>query len=182
MARTTMKAIERNGNAVAVVLAVCSAPALGQWVEQRFDLEPGWNTLHLEVDPSPALAKDLFSDLPIEAVWTEVESRWRVWAPNGEPAHPVNNLRTIRGGRVYLIRASETTTLTVAGRPNLAETSCIPGFNLVGFHVFWPGESRPAPPTIAAYLARSPAYADCGPCPSAFARRTAPESSVHQRA
>ena len=130
-----MKGIKRNANAAALILAVSSASALGQWVEQSFDLTAGWNTVHLEVDPSPAVAHELFGDLPIEAVWTEVESRWRVWVPGDESVLAVRNLRAIRGGRVYLIRASQATTLTVVGRPNSVETASRPGYNVVGFHV-----------------------------------------------
>jgi len=81
---------------------------------------------------------------------------WRVWFPPDRPEHVINSLRVLRGGTAYLIRAKEPTRLTVVGRPNPSKTRWTAGYNLAGFHVV---DDPQRTPTIAEYLAGSPAHA-----------------------
>ena len=62
----------RNGLLGFLILTAGGAPALGQWVEQSFDLQVGWNSVFLEVDPMPADADTLFANTPVEAVWLRI--------------------------------------------------------------------------------------------------------------
>lgn len=163
--------------AIASWLLLASS-ASAQWLEQSFQLEVGWNSIYLEVDPSPSNADDLFTDLAIDAVWMlapnplvagppdcpdpndpscapALDSGWRVWVPPSDPARVAITLRLIRGGRVYLIRATEPGTLTFTGKPNGARTQWRKGFNLAGFHVV---DDPGATPTFGAYLAPSAAH------------------------
>jgi len=43
-------------------------PAQAQWVEQTIHLEPGWNAVFFEVDPSPRDCDSLFQGIPVESV------------------------------------------------------------------------------------------------------------------
>lgn len=172
-----------SGRTLCVVLAgvACSAGvAQAQWLTQSFQLQPGWNSVFLEVDPSPALADELFAGLPIETVWTPVPGRvvdgppscpdpddaactppdvssWWVWVPATDPAAVVRTMRVIRGGRVHLVKAAEATMLTVTGRPSASVTSWRSGFNLAGFHVV---DDVNDTPTFGAYLSGSPSHAN----------------------
>ena len=139
-----------------------SGTVFGQWVEQTVELEPGWNSVFLEIDPVPELADDLFADRPyVEAIWKRGDptlvagrqadsARWQTWVPPGDPARFAINLRVIDGGAVYLVKSSAETSLTLTGRPTPKKTKHLPGFNPVGFYV-----DPEAPPSFAAYLASS---------------------------
>jgi len=152
-----------------------ASSASAQWLEQSFQLEPGWNSIYIEVDPSPSNADELFTNLAIDAVWMlapdplvegppgcpdpndplcapALDSGWRIWVPPSDPARVAITLRLIRGGRVYLIKATEPGTLTLTGTPNGARARWRKGFNLAGFHVV---DDPNAAPTFEAYLAPS---------------------------
>ncbi len=164
---------------MAGALMVATGPAVeGQWIARQHALQTGWNAVYLEVDPSPALADQLFSAHPIEEVWaralrTEVEgppvcqdpndptcvpavvSEWDVWLPPTHPARMVTNLRNIRGGRVFLIRASQPFSLPVTGTPNSRVARWETGYNLDGLHV---EDNAQAAPTFGQYFAGSTAF------------------------
>ncbi len=164
----------------AIVVAVSGTTASAQWVEQNVDLQPGWNSVFIEVDPASADAEDVFGGQPVEAVWSPAEdllidqrpsscledpnspdcepmllSDWQVWLPPSDPASVVNSLRVIRGNRAYLIKATASATLAIVGTPSSSRTKWREGFNLVGFHVVDDPESTPS---FAAYLAPSSAH------------------------
>lgn len=151
----------------AILCGVLGGTVFGQWVEQTVELEPGWTSVFLEIDPVPAPADDLFADRPeIEAIWKRGDptlvagrqadsARWQTWVPPGDPARFAINLRVIDGGAVYLIKSSAATSVTFVGRPAAEKTKYIQGFNVVGFHV-----DPDAPPSFEAYLAPSLAHDD----------------------
>lgn len=164
--------------AIACVVINWAIPAYGQWMEQTIDLRIGWNSVFVEVDPSPESSDLLFGGKPIETVWMraadplvsgppvnclgsedpncrpKLSSLWRVWVPAGDPGRPVSNLPTMRGGRAYLIKATAVTTLTLVGKPSAKVTQWRAGFNHAGFHI-----DPEAPPTFDAYLSASPVHA-----------------------
>lgn len=172
---------------VMVILIADAKQAAGQWLERSYVLVPGWNSVYLEVDPEPSAADDLFAGLPIVEVWTPappsnqqgpadcqdpndpsceppVDTVWDVWLPPFNPGNVVSDLRLIRGGRVFLIRATAPTTLSLVGRPNAAATRWQEGYNLQGFHVeddpemtptfgtYWAGSSFLPSPTVREVL------------------------------
>jgi len=174
-----MKHFLRNAHLATFVWVFCGASAYAQWVEQSFDLQTGWNSVYLEVDPAPNDADLLFEGLPIKAVWMRCEglrtspvgidtdhpedpayaattdTGWRVWFPPGAPQRAVNSLRVVRGGRVYLIEASAPATLTIKGRPDGSVMRWREGYNLAGFHVV---DDEGSTPTFAQYLRPSEAH------------------------
>ncbi len=175
-----MQRTMRTTSQVAVICLITGSPLFGQWAEQNVTLQEGWNSVFMRVDPEPSGANAIFSGLPIESVWMPVEDQliagppdcpdpnapdclpargenWRSWLPPGNPASIVNTLGVIRGGRVYLIKATAQTTLTLFGIPSHARTRWRVGFNLAGFHVV--GDPQ-ATPTFAEYLAPSSAHID----------------------
>ncbi len=159
-----------------VVVATAGNTAMGQWIDRAYSLNSGWNAVYLEIDPVPELADDLFAGLPIAEVWAltptvnvdglpdcqdpndpectpRIETVWDIWLPPSDPASVVTDLRIIRGGRVYLIRADAPLNLAMAGRPNGTVTRWHEGYNLQGFHV----EDDPNDaPTFGEYLAGAP--------------------------
>lgn len=56
-----------------LLMLIISAPASAQWVQQSFQLESGWNTIFVEVDPYPQMADELFAGHPIETVWKRAD-------------------------------------------------------------------------------------------------------------
>lgn len=176
-----MKHFLRNAHLATFVWVFCGAPAYAQWAEQSFDLQAGWNSVYLEIDPAPADADQLFAGQPFSTVWMRCEglraspvaidthhpedpaytattdTGWRVWFPPGVPQHVVNSLRVVRGGRVYLIEASAPTTLIVRGIPDASITRWREGYNLAGFHVV---DAAASAPTFSEYLQPSEAHHD----------------------
>ncbi|MGB2986504.1 MAG: hypothetical protein WBE26_11550, partial [Phycisphaerae bacterium] len=164
--------------AVAVWLTQAAA-ASAQLSEQSFTLQPGWNAVYLELDPDPDDVSAALGGLPITAVWTRAgqqsrtsaadgrpgvenstellgtDSGWRVWFPPKRPEHVISSLRTLRGGRVYLIEASAEATLTVRGVPHAGTARWQKGYNLAGFHV---ARDAAAASTFSQYLDASPAH------------------------
>ena len=143
----------------AILCGVLSGTVFGQLVERTIELEPGWNSVFLEIDPAPDDADSLFADLPITTVWMRSrpplvggvpedcsgpedadcsprdDTPWRVWVPEGDPNRPAIDLRSIRGNNVYLIKASGPGVLTIVGEPSPTSQKWRGGYNLVGFHV-----------------------------------------------
>ena len=58
-----------------------------QWVEQTITLEPGWNSIYLEVDPMPNQCDDIFGSIPIASVWT--------WNPKTTSVEYIQNPDTL---------------------------------------------------------------------------------------
>ncbi len=173
-----MISIKRHWRLAMAISVLSATPAAAQWTQQSFDLESGWNSVFLEVDPAPAGADQLFNGQPFAAVWTRARQSlvdgppdcadpddpdcaptagggWWVWLPATHTGHLAMNLRVIRGGRVYLIQATEPTTWTVTGRPNGSKMRWREGFNHAGLHVV---EDVNSTPTFADYLASSSAH------------------------
>lgn len=160
--------------------AVTATSAQGQWLTQNFLLQQGWNSVFIEVDPSPAHADELFAGLPITAVWTRAPAQfvegppdcqdpddptcvppdtgdWWVWLPPNDPHALVRNLRLIRGGRVYLIHATQATNLSVTGEPSSTVTAWRSGFNLSGLYVV---DDVNSASTFTGYFSGSPVHAN----------------------
>ena len=51
--------------ALSLVPRLCQA----QWRTQTIQLNPGWNAIHLEVQPQPDGCDAIFANLPVESIW-----------------------------------------------------------------------------------------------------------------
>ncbi len=131
----------------------------GQWVEQTINLEPGWNSVYLEVQPEPRDCNEVLDGLPIASVWCwnpksssvqyistppSPESlqvghpQWLVYFPPSQPEHVATSLFNIIGGKAYLIKLNgvQQVQWTIKGRPRLpridwqAETHFLCGYHL----------------------------------------------------
>ena len=168
------------GAGAIVLWGMVASVSQAQWVDQSFDLQVGWNSIYLEVDPAPEEADTLFGGLPIDQVWSRTpftvingppecvnpedpaclpaaDTGWWVWYPQSNPARVATNLRKIRGGRVYQILATAPTTLNVSGIPNQSAAKWRSGFNQKGFHVVSDINNAP---TFADYLSGSSALSN----------------------
>jgi hypothetical protein len=130
--------------------------AAAQWTQQQIVLKPGWNSVFLEVDPTPSDCDTIFAGLPIESVWDwnrgaetaqfvqdpntliPGTAGWLTWFPPGHGMAGQGNLFALRDGRPYLIKTTNTqpVTWTIIGKPSLRRLTWRAGtVNLVGFHV-----------------------------------------------
>lgn len=143
-----------------------------QGLTQTLTLQPGWNSVWLEVEPVQPDPAALFAGQPVEMVntflpvsanytslrdpaadtWKEAE--WRTWQPGTSAVSFLNNLHLLTAGQGYLIKATAAATIAVPGRAILHRLSWRPqSFNLVGLPV------DPASPiTLGAFFANSPAH------------------------
>lgn len=142
-------------------------------VTQTLTLKPGWNSVFLQVDPSPNACEEVFAGLEnLMSVWiwhprlSTVQyiqdpgalipdaSRYMVYFP-GNPV--LSNLHAIYGETAYIIHLGgrEDVTWTVTGQPCMPEIQWKPNsFNFVGFHLT-PGEE----PFFGDFFSTSPALA-----------------------
>jgi hypothetical protein len=147
---------------LSIALVFLCAAAQAQWVTQSISLQPGWNAIFLEVDPSPDECDTVFAGLPVESVWDfnrSVDSPqfvqdpstlipgardWLTWFPPSSPLAPQSSLFILRDGRSYLIKVASNAapvTLTLTGNPSLRRIEWRTGLNFTGFHV----GTNPAP-------------------------------------
>lgn len=157
-------------------LALCLVipQARAAWVTQSIPLRPGWNAVHLQVDPADKSVAEVFKGIPVVSVWRWNDAfspvkfiedanvlspqapGWFSWLPpkNGETA--INNLNTIDGGKCYLIQidSAAAATLQVKGQPVTRRNPWIPNsYSLAGFKI------DPAnKPTVAAFFDSSSAH------------------------
>ncbi len=121
----------------AIGLLLVRIPGAAGSAAQTFDLEPGWNSVFLEVQPENPAPAEVFADLPVEMVWTFFPASgstefiadpdedlwnlpgWHVFIPEGREDSVLTNLHAIPGGRAYLLRieSDEPATWEVEGVP-----------------------------------------------------------------
>lgn len=130
---------------------------------QTFVLQPGWNSIFVELEPDDGDESTPIDDAPdtvfnlpeIEMVWAFPRSLntvqyisqpneinignpgWRVFLPPTSPTAALTNLFSVSAGRVYLVKLSgnQEQTLTVQGTPVYKRIQWQPeSFNLIGFH------------------------------------------------
>lgn len=107
-----------------------SLPARAQQVTQVFTLQPGWNSIWLEVDPTHRQPAEVFKDLPVVSVWTWSErvsatdfiqnpatagwnrNQWLGWFPPESPESVLGNLYAVLPARAYLVRLAGTSAVT----------------------------------------------------------------------
>lgn len=149
-------------------------PAAVTDVTQTFVLQPGWNSVFLEVRPEANEAEAVFGGLPLASAWTwnpagpKVEfiddpseqlvrsPQWLGYFPRPRPESILTNLFAVQANRAYLLKidGNQPVTWTVTGTPEVQSYRWAPdSFNLVGFSV-----DPLQQPTFGQFLAPSPAH------------------------
>ncbi|RYD24535.1 MAG: hypothetical protein EOP86_28500, partial [Verrucomicrobiaceae bacterium] len=158
-----------------LVLCITARNAAAAWVTQSISLRPGWNAVHLQVDPAEKAVSSVFQGIQVKSVWRWNETfssvryvqdattllpkapGWFSWLPPAAGAAVLNNLNIIEGGKCYLVQldGAVPVTLAVKGEAVARPLSWIPdSLNMAGFKV------DPAnKPTVAQFFAGSPAHA-----------------------
>jgi hypothetical protein len=158
---------------VALVGLACIS-ARAQDVTQFFNLQAGWNSIYLEVEPADNTTSTLFSGRPVSSVWTRAErissvdfiqdasedafnqAGWLGWFHPSRPEAFLGNLFAVHANRAYLIKADTAFTLSVTGRPSIRQPGWAPDkFNLRGFPI-----DAAAPPTFKGFFRFSGAHFD----------------------
>lgn len=157
---------------LALSLILCSAPAPAQWLNQTIQLNEGWNSVFLEVEPYPPECRRQLKGLPIKTVTTydpdlsSVEfiqnpaqltpdlPEWRFFFPVGDPREFSNSLHVFRANTPYLIECTEPFDWTIVGKPVFRTQEWKPdSYNFVGFHV-----DPDQPPALADWFGPSNAH------------------------
>lgn len=163
-----------------ITLAVCCLFLAGrvraQQLTQTVVVQPGWNAVWLEVDPTNRAPAAVFAGLPLLSVWTWSErvsatdfiqnpasagwnkNQWLGWFPTNRPEAPLANLFSIVPARAYLIHSGSPTPVTwqITGTVVPQPTTWTPNlYNLRGL----PVDSN-APPTFRQFFQDSPAHWD----------------------
>ncbi len=159
-----------------IVVCLGHQPLFAQWTTQTIRLQPGWNAVHLTVQPGPDDCDAVLAGLPVESVWAwnprlstvqfiqdpnellPGQPNWLTHLPADHPARAARNLFHLRGGGAYLVKlkaGASATDLNLRGRPVLRAIDWrADSFNLVGFAVA-PGDAA----TFAGLFSGSPAHA-----------------------
>lgn len=161
------------GVLLAAVFACWAGSARAQWISQTIPLKPGWNAVHVEVQPEPALFANVFAGLPVESVWMwnkrfspiefEVDPdmplqpspHWLVWLPAEKPASFLSQTFRVQANQAYLVRIDTNAApfdLVLRGRAALPHLEWFPhALNLIGFPV-----NPTAPPTFEEFFRPTP--------------------------
>ena len=145
-----------------------------QWSTQTITLQPGWNAVFLEIQPTPRDCDTLFSGIPVESVWSwnrqfstvqyiqdpnsllPGQPDWLTYLPPASTNRAVSSLFTLLAEHAYLVKLATNAspvTWTIRGQPAPRGPAWLPdSFNLTGFHV-----DPSAPPTFQEFFASSPA-------------------------
>lgn len=157
------------------VVLLFSVNAHAQWTTQSIPLQPGWNSVFVQVEPVDRNLETVLHGLPVKSVWawndrtnpvqfvTDPEDllpedpEWLHWTPPDSPTSFTNNLHIIRGNKAYLIHLGgvQKRTLRITGIPVLDEHEWVPdSYNLVGFKL-----NPASPPRFGSFFALSSAHA-----------------------
>jgi hypothetical protein len=150
------------------------AGLFAQWTTQTITLQPGWNAVFLEIQPTPRDCDTLFSGIPVESVWSwnrqfstvqyiqdpnsllPGQPDWLTYLPPASTNRAASTLFTLLTEHAYLIKLATNAppvTWTFTGQPAPRGPAWLPdSFNLCGFHV-----DPSAPPTFQDFFASSPA-------------------------
>jgi hypothetical protein len=131
-------------------------PSFGQSVTQTVTLQPGWNAVYLEVQPTNNSAHAVFAGLPVASVWSRAErvasvdfiqspseetfaaAGWRRWFHSSRSESFLNDLFAVFANQAYLIRSTNATPVVweITGRPSLRRWDWVPdAYNLRGLPV-----------------------------------------------
>lgn len=159
----------------ALVAALCwSTILIAAPLQQTITLQPGWNAIHIELEPTEADIETVFAGLPVASVWRwlpqtgsaefirdpseglENVEGWFAWFPQPRPEAFLSNLFTISGNTAYLVKleGSSSRQITIRGNPRLRTPRWqANGFSLTGLPV-----ATSNSPTFAEFFSASPAH------------------------
>ena len=164
----------RIGAWVALALLSVVPAVVGQSVNQTITLQPGWNSVYLEVQPTNNATEAVFAGLPIASAWTRAErlssaefiqnasevtlnkAVWLGWFNPSRPEAFLNSLFAVQANRAYLIKSTNATPVvwTLTGRPPLRQPEWVPdAYNLRGLPV-----DPASPPTFLNFFRYSAAH------------------------
>lgn len=123
----------------ALLLSAFSVQAQVATYQQTIELQPGWNSIWVQVEPEANHMSEVFANLPVASVWrwipTEAGARfiqdpaeglenvegWFAWFPEPRPEAFLSNLFRINANTAYLIRLEGTQPrqIVLEGRPEL---------------------------------------------------------------
>jgi|GEM_PF-1765865 len=147
-----------------------------QELTQTIPLQPGWNSVWLEVEPADRTPSVVFAGVPVASVWTFSErvsatdfiqnpestgwnrAKWLAYFPTNSPEARLANLYAVLPQRAYLIRlaGSNVVDWTISGRPTLRTSPWVADrFNLRGFPI-----DPDLPPTFRNFFRSSAAHFD----------------------
>lgn len=139
-----------------LLLSASAASLLAQNYTQTITLNPGWNSVFLEVTPPDTNVADVFSDPAVMSVWQPRvrtstvafiqnpnappfnTAGWMVYIPTNQAQSVNNDLYTVAANTPYVVQVagSSSVTLNITGRPSLRASPFTPdGFTLRGFPV-----------------------------------------------
>jgi len=147
-----------------------------QWTVQTVPLQPGWNSVYLEIQPEPSEAALVFSDLPVESVWMwnrrsstvqfvqdsntllPENPDWLAYFPASAPLAGRATLFSVPGGQTYLIKlhsSASPTNWVVSGRPVIVRKPwATDSLDFTGFSL-----GRVEGPSFLSFFAGSSAHA-----------------------
>jgi hypothetical protein len=159
-----------------LILGLGLCRGFAQWVTQTITLNPGWNSVFLEVQPANPDCDAVFAGVPVESVWawnrryssvqfiqdsTQLvpgQPDWLTYLPADHAARATRNLFVLQGARPYLIKlksGATATNLTLVGQPMVRTLDWLPdSYNFVGFSL-----SPGSPPTFQSFFSGSAAHA-----------------------
>jgi len=171
-----MKTLGTNRFAAAL-LVLCgfgALPGRSQTFTQTITLQPGWNSVWLEVQPADNSSGAVFGQLPIASAWTRSERKtsvefvqnasetafntaaWLHWLPPNRSESFLNNLFAVYANRAYLIKCTNDAPVVwnLTGRPSLRQPNWVAdSYNLRGLPV-----DVTSPPTFLNFFRYSKAH------------------------
>jgi hypothetical protein len=143
-------------------------------LQQTITLQPGWNAVYVELEPTQSDIETVFAGMPIASVWRWLPQKggaefirdpaeglqnvegWFAWFPQPRPEAFLTNLYTISANTAYLVKleGSASRQITITGNPRLRPARWqSDAFSLVGLPVAPSGA-----PTFAEFFSASPAH------------------------
>lgn len=163
----------------AILFALLVSTSASAEYTQTLTLNPGWNSVYLEVVPENNEIDTVFAGLlaesRIESIWRFLSVEgvtglpanpseglsslegWRAYFPPGSEVRALTDLFTVRANSAYLIQLSGSSpvTVTLTGTPQVQRRRWAPdAFTLTGF-----GVDPANPPSFGTYFAPSLAHA-----------------------
>jgi hypothetical protein len=141
---------------VLVLFGAALAPDPARAAQQVLQLQPGWNAVHVAIEPDQTELDTVFAGVPIASVWRwrpdaagaqfvrdpaeglENLDGWFAWFPPPRPDAFLSNLFRLEGGTAYLIRleGTQARSVTLQGRPLFRPARWTPNaFTLTGLPV-----------------------------------------------
>ncbi len=159
----------------ALLLLLCASSAHAVDMTQTITLKPGWNSIHVALEPTDKDIADVFAGIPVRSVWRWIPGKneaqfirdpaeglenvegWFAWFPDSRPDAILTNLFTIDGNTSYLVRMPENESprqLVIHGVPRYIPTRWRPNdFSLTGLPV-----TATNAPTFDEFFSRSSAH------------------------